>query len=543
MPAPLKKLLEQLKKVYLGMSRAARVSAAVVILAAVLGLSYLVGADHTSYSTLFTGLAVEDAGRITEELKKSRVPFRIEGDGATVLVPHDKVHELRLSLAGQGLPRGGGVGFEIFDNQKFGVSDFAQQINYRRALQGELERTIGQLDAVKNARVHVAMPNQQLFARRARPVSASVTLRLHAGRTLSPSTVKAVVHLVSSSVAGLNAESVTVVDAAGTMLWGGSKGALAGTGGPLEYKQNLETSLEQRVSELLDATLGRGHSVVKVTAEVALAQVEQTDEQYDGDKSAVRSESSSEEKEATSGAQAGGVPGVKGNLAGGPAPTAGAPAPTTGETKAGMSRKQVTRNFEITKTVRRRVSPAGELQRVSVAVLVDSRTVQGKGQKKAEGVTTADLQGLEQVVKQAVGFSATRGDVVTLKAIPFTDVQPVEKEPETLPLVQLLRKNPLYAAVGGGALLLVVVVFFLLLRGRKPARAPAVLQLPATVKELEATAQALPGGAGQTLQLGAGDLPTFPGTGTSQGRQLALAAAEHEAARTAQVLRAWIAGG
>jgi flagellar M-ring protein FliF len=546
----LTKLKEQTLAFAKGLSSRAKVVIAVGLLATVVALAYLMASDHTSYATLFSGLTTEDAAGITQRLKKEKVPFRLAHGGSTVAVPEAQVHELRLRMAGEGLPRGGGVGFEIFDKQKLGVSDFAQQVNYRRALQGELARTITQLDAIKSARVHLAMPRRQLFARAGKPVSASVTVRLRRGRTIDKGAVKAVVHLVSSSVNGLAPGAVSVMDTRGRLLWGGKDGeqGAGAVDGVLDYRKRLETTLERRVSGILDRALGVGRSVVKVTADTAISSSEQTEERFDPEQVAIRSESRAEEKNVGSAAKTAGVAGVRGNLP-------GAKGPKGGRAGSGTKSKRLTRNYEITKKVSRKRLPAGELKRLSVAVLVDQRVLQGASKadtkagaagaakdkaKDAKGKGAAgegaapqiDLAALEALVQQAVGYSAARGDVVTLKAVPFA----LEKLPREVvePAWAKVARSPYpYLAAAG----LIAAVFFLLLlrRRRRQSDAQEQLSLPATVRELQASTPL-------TAKAEA-DEPLALEDDTTRARALAEAAAEHDARRAAQVLRVWLAGG
>ena len=547
-PAFIGKLKDQLRGVYGGMSRRGRWISGLTLGLTVAVLAFVIGVDHTTYTALFSGLSREDAAAITQALKKERAPYQLQAGGTAILVPQDQVHELRLRLASQGLPRASGVGFEIFDNQKFGTSDFAQQINYRRALQGELERTIQQVDAVKSARVHIAMPKQQVFTRKQQPPSASVTLRLQPGRLLAQSGVRSIVHLVSSAVSGLSAEQISIMDTSGRLLWGGKESVqrYAGVSGFFDYQQRVESQLERRVAEILDRALGEGRSVVKVTAEMVMSRVEQTEEVYDPDQVAVRSETQAEELTGKP-AVSEGVAGTRGNIPGGPQPK-----------KAGSgqhTRKQLTRNYEVTKTVRRRTDPAGKLRRISVAVLIDDGAVTGgrpadapnptgaKSLALAKGARrTVDLAALESVVKQAVGFNERRGDVVALRAVPFAPERSQEAGPAS-PLVRLVQQRPwvlLAAAAGAALLLLTVVVLVVFGRRRKSTNSTEVANLPLSVRELERRGadndEPLTGGARLV------DDPALAGGG-QQARELAEAAAMHDARRAAQVLRAWMAGG
>ncbi len=546
----LNKLKEQTLAFLKGLSSRAKVVIAVGLIATVAGLIYLMSVDRTSYTTLFSGLTTEDAAGITERLKKEKVPFRLAHGGTTVAVPEGRVHELRLRMAGEGLPRGGGVGFEIFDKPKLGASEFTKHVQFRRALQGELERTISQIETIKSARVHLVMPRRQLFARAQKRASASVTLRLRRGRTINKGQVKAVVHLVSSSVAGVGPEAVTVMDTRGRLLWSGKEGAEGVGDGVLDYRKRLETRLQRRVRSILDRALGVGKSEVTVTADTALSSSEQTEERFDPDQVAIRSESKAEEKSDGAGRETAGVAGVRGNLP-------GAKGPSGGRVGAGMKSKRLTRNYEISKTVRRQRLPAGELKRLSVAVLIDQRALEGappksadkagaKAKGKADGKGAAkakkakakkakpkiDLAALELIVQQAVGYSAARGDVVTLKAVPFADEQlPVEVADPTW--VKVARSPYPYLAVAG---LIAAVFFLLLLRRRKhQVEERDQLPLPATVRELAAQAPVTATAEAED-QLALED-------DTTRARALAEAAAEHDARRAAQVLRVWLAGG
>lgn len=553
-PEFLSKGLGQIKTFWGSLSTLRRVVGLSAIVGVVGVLTFVSWPEKERYATVFSGLSTEDGAKITEYLKKTKTQFKLASGGTAIAVLEDKVHQTRLDLAGAGLPRGGGVGFEIFDNQKFGISDFAQQINYRRAMQGELERTISEIDAVKSARVHIALPGRQLFARKKKLVSASVTLRILPGRILEPSSVNAIVHLVSSSVAGLGSKAITIVDTHGTLLWGGDKGDLLGPGGVLAYRSKLESQLQRRVSSILDAALGTERSVVKVAAEVELSREEQTDEQYDPDKLAIRSESNTEEKETKRKEKATGIPGVRGNLPGGKK--------ADDKDKDGSSRKRYTRNYEVNKMLRRRSSPAGGITRLTVAVLVDARLIVGPTAKEAavpgagakpaatgEGVpvalamtkivgqgpvpeiTKVDLERLEQLVKQAVGFNPARGDVVTLKAVPFA-----ASRPRVVTIIPTLwsKLMPYKWMILGGmgvVVLMLGTMIFLLIRKKRASKTDEErnLELPKTVKQLEAD-----GTSALEAEL-QGAMPP--------SRQLAYAATERDSVRAAQVLRAWIAEG
>src|SRR5215470_7597142 len=254
--------------------RVALLATAVGSVALVLGLAWWV--QQPLYRPLFTNLSPEDAASIVEALKAQKVSYQIEDGGRAVLVPAERLYELRLALASKGLPEGGGVGFELFDRQTLGQTDFLQRLNYQRALQGELARTIGQLGGVESARVHLALPERSLFVAENRRPSASVVLRLAPGRTLSGGQIDGVVHLVAASVEGLNADDVTVVDEAGRMLTPDRRGtdAAGASSTSLELQRSFERTAEERVESMLGAVVGRDRVIARVAATLDLARVE-----------------------------------------------------------------------------------------------------------------------------------------------------------------------------------------------------------------------------------------------------------------------------
>ena len=258
---------------------------------------------------LFSNLAPDDAGAIVDKLKDSKVPYETSGGGTTILVPSAQVHDLRLELAGQGLPHGGGVGFEIFDRSTLGMSEFVQKLNYRRALQGELARMIAQMPEVERARVHLAMPERRLFATEQDRARASVVLSLRGGQMLAKAQVQGIVHLVSSSVEGLQARDVTVVDGHGQLLSNASNDETAGlTGSQLEYQRTVEKDIETRIQSMLERIVGTNKAVVRVSSQLDFRKVETTEERFDPNGQVVRSEQRGQEKATGGNEQSGGVP-------------------------------------------------------------------------------------------------------------------------------------------------------------------------------------------------------------------------------------------
>lgn len=448
---------------------------------------------------LFTNLNGEDAAAIIDKLKETKVPYETTGGGATVLVPSAQVHDLRLQLASQGLPHGGGVGFEIFDRTSIGMSEFVQKLNYRRALQGELARTIAQMPEVERARVHLAIPERRLFASEQEKARASVIVSLRNGLVLTQAQVQGVIHLVSSSVEGLQSRDVTIVDGHGRLLSSTTGDETTGlTNTQLEYQRSIEKDIETRIQSMLERIVGPNKAVVRVSSLVDFRKVETTEERYDPNSQVVRSEQRGQEKANGSNGQTGGVPGVQSNV---PPGTEQEPSQSS---SSSSQTKNETVNYEISRTVSKIVEPVGAIKQLSVAVLVDG-TYEGakatEGGEKAESPkkyvprSEEELKRIEDIVKKAMGFSAERQDQVQVVNVQFGNeaedqiVAGTEAPSEGLKTwLPYLR----YAV----ALLLFAVIFLFVVR-------PLMVMLAATSEPMqtEASVSALPGGMGVEASL------------------------------------------
>ena len=504
LPRSVSNAIATAKAWFFALSRPARILLATTsALAVVFGAFTALQRVTEPYAPLFSQLDRDDAASIVAKLKELKVPYRIEADGSTVEVPESKARELRLELAGAGLPHGGGVGFESFDKMRLGATDFEQRVLYRRALEGELTRTIGTLGAVESARVHLVLPEKSVFITRGEPASASIVLRLHGGRALGPSEVGGVVHLVASAVPGLDADHITVVTTEGTMLHRPRKSASGGEGGDdgeddaRVAARSYESSLEDRVRAMLEKVVGPGHADVRVTAEIDPARVERLEEHYDPTKSALRSEEQSTERGGTDPNETvAGVPGAESNLptgsakgsaAGKAAPaasgsaapaTSGSPAPVpvaAAAPSAGAVRESHTRNYELDHVSEKRTIGGGALKRLTVAVVLDGV----KSDKGTVSRSREELDKLETLVRSAAGASQTRGDLVTVESMPFAMGVDAPSEPApTAPAHDRLQQVQRWAPAGLGALLVLTVLTFAL-RRRKNAPSPAALaQLP-----------------------------------------------------------------
>ena len=483
-------------------------------------------APTENWSVLFAGLAAEDSGKVLEQLKAGNIPYKIDGTG-TIQVPTAVVHEQRIAMASSGLPRGGGVGFEVFDKQVFGTTNFVEQMNYRRALQGELQRTISSLDSVERARVHLAMRERSLFRDDDEPPSASVVVGLRAGRTLSPKQVRGVVHLVSSSIEGLRPERITVVDESGAQLWSGDEGSQSG-----DAEHELERKLGRRITELLERVVGAGHSSVVVTAELDTTRVEKTEETWDKNKAALRSESRSEEGMTASGDGAGGVAGARGNLPGAPTPT------TAGVTAAGgRGRFSETKNYEVSKTVSHTTAPKVRVHKLHVAILIDELA-----DPKTPGATVPrtkdELDRIASLTREAAGLDTERGDRLELRSAPFAVADVPGKEP-VVPTLWDKQPPKIKLIVMGAAagLVFLTVVAFLIARRRRNKKGPAaekgvIAQLPVSVGTYEATLNGETPSHTPVMQLQGADVHDRVQTATKA-----------DAARAARILSAWLSEG
>jgi flagellar M-ring protein FliF len=382
------------------------------------------------YRVLYSNVSERDGGDIIASLSQMQLPYRIAGGGTTILVPDSAVYEARLKLATQGLPRGGAVGFELMDSQKFGVSQFMEQLNYQRALAGELSRTIQSMAPVQSARVHIAVPRPSVFVREQQKPSASVLVNIHPGRTLDAAQVGAIAHLVASSVPELSARNVTVVDQSGKLLSAKAEGPATGLdSSQLEYVHAVEQRYVRRIEDILEPIVGAGSVCAQVAADLDFSQSEQTYKPNATPKdSSIRSQQTVETISNQPNPPAG-VPGALSNqppgaasaplVAPGPQPVARAAAPVPSNTH-----KENTVNFEIDKTIRHVKAEVGAVKRLSVAVVVNYRVTKEK--KKPTALTEPELLQINNLVREAMGFNKDRGDSVNVVNAPFSGEPPEE---------------------------------------------------------------------------------------------------------------------
>jgi flagellar M-ring protein FliF len=436
------------------------------------------------WKVLFSNLTEKDGGSIATILEQQNIPHRYSDNGA-LLVPSERVHEVRLKLASQGLPRGGMVGFELMENQKFGVSQFAEQVNYQRGLEGELARTIQSIGSVQSARVHLAIPKPSVFVREEQKPTASVMLSLYAGRTLDAGQVAGITHLVSSSVPQLPAGNVTVIDQNGALL-SQLKSKLTEAGldpAQIKYVRDLENSIIKRIDEILSPLLGSDNFKVQVAADIDFSQSEQTAESFrpngTPESTSIRSQQNNET--ASVNQAAGGVPGALTNQPPVPA-TAPLTQPATGQQPGGQpgkpgdiqgkldaagvtaplnaagqpisTSKNATINYELDKTIRHTKQGMGNVRRLSAAVVVNHRKdVDKAGKPITKAIPDPEMKQINELVREAMGFSKERGDTLSIANAPFTAVDksegglPVWKDPENISYFKDVVKYLLIAAI------------------------------------------------------------------------------------------------
>lgn len=515
-----------------------------VALAVALGLWAFRWSQEPAYAPLFSGVADRDAAQMAESLRGANIPFRFEPGSGIVAVPQAQLDQARLHLASQGLPNSSSVGFEMMQqDQGFGTSQFIESARYQHALETELVRTISALQPVRAARVHLAIPKPTAFARDGGTPSASVLVDLHPGRTLEQSQVASIVHLVASSVAGMPASGVTVIDQYGRLLsQQDADSAMVRSAEQLEHTRRLEADYMRRIGELLTPLVGSGRVSAQVTADVDYAVTEEAREIYTPDPAKVRSEQINEQMRGGNSPAQGGIPGATSNQP--PAASSNPPLnATTGGSESGstdMSR-QATRNYEMDRTVSHTRQPVGKLRRLSVAVLVDHVPRPKAGGKAGETelvpLTNEELAKVESLVREAVGFDTQRGDSVSVQNAAFFKAELPDVEPT--PLWQQPQLIDVARHAGGVAVVLALIFFVL---------RPTLRTLMATPLR-RAPAQALPAAGGEAGD-GAAPAPdhlalssaaaALPMGQYEQKLQTARSAVAQDPKRVAQVVKTWI---
>jgi flagellar M-ring protein FliF len=479
-----------------------RISIAVVALAAAAGIYALVHWQHeTDFKPLFTGLAPEDAAAIVQKLKESGVEYRLPEGGGAVLAPSARLAELRLTLAAAGLPKTGRIGFELFDKANLGATEFTEHINYRRALEGELERSVGALAEVEQARVHLTFPKDSVFLDAQQPAKASVLVKTRPGAHLSPQNVLAINHLVASAVEGLSPDAVSVLDMNGNLLGRpkptGSLDSPEASEAVLDFRHHVETDLLSKINATLEPLLGANRFRAGVSVECDFTGGEQSEEIFDPARSVMLSSQRTEE--GSYGGTASGVPGTASTL---PRPTS---RPATGS--KGLSRMTENITYESSRTVKKTRLPAGGVRKMSLAVLVDQDVTWQADKRGYQRVLVPPapekLKIIRDLVAGVTGFSAERGDQLVIETLPFETTLLLEPPVAPAPAKPTATKwgpiqlDPRILTIGGVAAGAVVILglAMVLLRRRDPRPREVALQatLPAGEEAAPATAVGAPG--------------------------------------------------
>lgn len=529
MEQQLKPYLESARRLWASLSPGRRIGLLVTFgLGVALILAIVNWVQNPDYAVLYRGLAESDAAAVTAKLKELGVPYRLEDGGGTILVPAAQVPDVRLQLAAAGLPQNGGWGLELFGQPGLIVTDFAQRVNYQRALEGELARTIGRLEGVESARVHLVLPRSSPLAlagdQKPPAPTASVVLRLRSGARLGDEQVRAITYLVSGAVEGLKPENVTIVDGSGRVLWSGAEGGAPGAPGSRVFdaqRRVVEQELTQKAQSVLDRLVGAGNSVVQVSALLDTDQYEAQIETLNprSQPGALRTSRQITETFRGTGTVPGGAPGTESNI-----PTY--PAVTGGQGQSEYQRQEVQNSFDASRSIEHIVRTPGTIRRLSVGVVVD-----------ANATAPAQLDNIRQVVAAALGIDPNRGDVLTVQAMPLQSGAegaggPPAQPPEAAGLPPELQRALAIARVAAlvvAPLALILLVFLLMRRTRTYYAVPAGPAAPAPAVAPPEPEAALAGTAPET------PVPLAPG----YAEQLAGIARQRPEV-IAQVIQGWL---
>ncbi len=479
--------MKQIAQLWNSLSRAQRISIVVVpVLLAALSSWGIRWHHDANFRTLYSSLTPEDASAVTQKIKEANIEYKLDETGATVMVPAERLAEARLALAGNGMPRSGRIGFELFDRTNLGASDFTEQVNYQRALEGELERTVATLSEIEQARIHITPGKDSVFLDSRQPAKATIVLKLRHQSQLRQSSVSAIANLVASAVDGLAPEAVSIIDDTGRLLNRprandpDSKAAEVN----LDYRKQLEAELQAKLGSALEPLLGADKFRTGVSIDCDFTSVDQSDEMYDGANGTTLNSQVTEES--AGGTLSGGTPGTASNLPNPPAKQAG--------TQNGVVRRTENVVYQPNRTVRHVLTPRGNIRKISTIVLLD-HTVHWEGTgakaKKIMLAPSADMiKAVHDVVAGIVAYSEPRGDQITVEAMPFESTldapPPSSLLPASKPKNQGLEKQQLYMAIGGAVVVLLALgaVLFFMMRKRKT---------PAAVTDTAHVAVAAPG--------------------------------------------------
>ncbi len=534
---------EQINRLLRALTVQQRWTISVVSLLLVAGIyGFLEWERNASFRPLYTGLAPEDAGPVVQKLKEDGVAYKLSDNGTAISVPDDRVAELRLEMAGAGLPKSGRIGFELFDKTNFGITEFAEHVNYRRALEGELERSVMSVAEIEQARVHISLPQDSVFTESRQPAKASVLIKIRRGAVLPDSAMPAITNLVASAVEGLSPDNVAVLDMRGNLL---NRPKRAGdvddsSSGALEYRQKVEHDLDAKLDSTLEPLVGAGRFRTAVSADCTMNSGEQSEETFDPDHSVMVSSSKTEDTSSQV-RPTEGVPGTASNLPDN-TPRPATPGSTT-------SRKTENVNYETSHTVKRMTIPQGAIQRLSVSVLLDYDVQFENGKRVLTAPSPDRIKVIHDLVAAAAGMNFDRGDQLIVESLPFESTMnleapvsdaPVKTPNGTLAPVEQLKKDP-KLMIGLAALLVLVLggAIFAISKMKGARAATVVRTAPQLPPASEATQRPADLGASQSPPA----LGAAPALGPARVEALttqARAVTQKNAEICAGVLRGWL---
>lgn len=451
-------------------------TAAVLLISIALFTILIIQARTADQQLLYANLTMNDAAAVADWLKSQKIDYTLKNGGKDIWISAPQIYQTRLELAANSLPSGGGVGFEVFDKQSFALTDYVQKVNYTRALQGELARTISSLAPVESTRVHLALPEKRLFKNQQANATASVIVTLVPGKSLDQKQVQGIIHLVAGSVNDLDPEYVKVIDANGVVLESEKKTDKDNllSADMLAFQREVENRLEIQAQDMLDRSMGKDNAMVRVSAALDFAKVEKTQELFDADEPVVRSEQINQESNGTE--TVGGIPGVQSNLQGNEF--------EQNATSSPSSKNSRITNYEISKTISKTVNPVGTVNKLSVSVLVADSVKPGENGTPGTPVprTAEELKSIENMVASAIGLVPQRGDIINVLSMPFVDPVNIQQDGEQVTENGIYRHLPLikYGLIGLGLLL----VYFFLVR-------PVIKTMKGEVKEHYKTVEQL----------------------------------------------------
>jgi flagellar M-ring protein FliF len=429
---------------------------------------------ESGFKPLYNGLSSEDAAMVLQKLKETGIQFRLTNNGSTIAVPEDRVAELRLEMAGAGLPKNGRIGFELFDKTNFGITEFAEHVNYRRALEGELERSVISVAEIEQARVHISLPQESVFLEARQPAKASVLVKIRQGASIPETAIPAITNLIASAVEGLSPDNVSVLDMRGNLLnrpkRTGAAAADDSSNTALEYRHKVEQDLVAKLDSTLEPVVGAGRFRTAVSADCDLTSGEQSEETFDPNRSVMVSSQKTEDTSTQSHAPVG-VPGTASTL---PNPAA---AQSSGNT---TSRKTESINYQTSRTMKRTILPQGAIRRLSVSVLLDQDVRWENNKRVVTPPSEERMKAIRELATAAAGLNTSRGDQLIVESLPFEATLNMDPPltptgaPETsrkLTPQEQIKKNPkVFIGVGTGALLVLAAVGFGIfkMRGSKP---------------------------------------------------------------------------